>query len=50
MNFAKFLRTPFFAEHLWWLLLFIEIVMRASKLNQKTLSRFEDIKKMQAAF
>ena len=21
VNFAKFLRTPFFAEHLWWLLL-----------------------------
>ena len=21
MNFAKFLRTPFFIEHLWWLLL-----------------------------
>ena len=21
MNFAKFLRTPFFTEHLWWLLL-----------------------------
>ena len=23
VNFAKFLRTPFFIEHLWWLLLFI---------------------------
>ena len=22
MNFAKFLRTPFLTEHLWWLLLF----------------------------
>ena len=22
VNFAKFLRTPFFIEHLWWLLLF----------------------------
>ena len=21
VNFAKFLRTPFFTEHLWWLLL-----------------------------
>ena len=21
MNFAKFLRTPFFIEHFWWLLL-----------------------------
>ena len=24
MNFAKFLRTPFSTEHLWWLLLFLE--------------------------
>ena len=23
VNFGKFLRTPFFKEHLWWLLLFI---------------------------
>ena len=23
VNFAKFLRTPFLTEHLWWLLLFI---------------------------
>ena len=23
VNFVKFLRTPFFIEHLWWLLLFI---------------------------
>ena len=23
VNFAKFLRTPFFAEHIWWLLLSI---------------------------
>ena len=22
VNFAKFLRTPFFTEHLWWLLLY----------------------------
>ena len=22
MNFAKFLRTPFFIEHIWWLLLY----------------------------
>ena len=25
MNFVKFLRTPFFIEHLWWLLLTISI-------------------------
>ena len=24
VNFAKFLRTPFFIEHLWWLLLMLE--------------------------
>ena len=24
LNFAKFLRTSFFREHLWWLLLFIQ--------------------------
>ena len=23
VNFAKFLRTPFFTEHLWWLLLLV---------------------------
>ena len=23
VNFAKFLRTPFFIQHLWWLLLFV---------------------------
>ena len=23
VNFAKFLRTPFYIEHLWWLLLFV---------------------------
>ena len=26
VNFAKFLRTPFHIEHLWWLLLFIDAV------------------------
>ena len=25
MNFAKFLRTPFFIEHLWWLLLLVDV-------------------------
>ena len=24
VNFAKFLRTPFFIEHLWWLILALE--------------------------
>ena len=26
MNFAKFLRTPFLTEHLWWLLLCLNII------------------------
>ena len=25
VNFEKFLRTPFFTEHLWWLLLYKDI-------------------------
>ena len=25
VNFAKFLRTPFFIEHLWWLLLAAQV-------------------------
>ena len=25
VNFVKFLRTPFYKEHLWWLLLFLQI-------------------------
>ena len=32
VNFAKFLRTAFFAEHLWWLLPSISIVMTRSYL------------------
>ena len=31
-NFVKFLRTPFFIEHLWWLLLMIKMVLNASLL------------------
>ena len=27
VNFAKLLRTPFFIEHLWWLLLFIWVII-----------------------
>ena len=26
VNFAKFLRTPFFTEHLWWLLLYFTFI------------------------
>ena len=26
VNFEKFLRTPFFTEHLWWLLLTVKIL------------------------
>ena len=27
VNFAKFLRTPFFLEHLWWLLLELHLIL-----------------------
>ena len=33
VNFVKFLRTPFFIEHLWWLLLVVGIL----HFNQKKL-------------
>ena len=26
VNFVKFLRTPFFIEHVWWMLLYISII------------------------
>ena len=28
MNFVKFLRTPFFTEHLWWLLLYLDEMLQ----------------------
>ena len=28
MSFAKFLRTPFLTEHLWWLLLFLLLLLQ----------------------
>ena len=31
VNFAKFLRTPFFIEHLWWLLLKLCVNTAASR-------------------
>ena len=31
VNFAKFLRTPIFIEHLWWLLLFVRIWFNVSR-------------------
>ena len=37
MNFAKFLRTPFLIEHLWWLLLSIVTSVLA---NYKNLANF----------
>ena len=33
MNFAKFLRIPFFIEHLWWLLLYEIIVWHANMMS-----------------
>ena len=30
VNFAKFLRTPFFIENVWWLLLYLSIVCSLS--------------------
>ena len=33
VNFAKFLRTPFLIEHLWWLLLFSNISFCLSKIK-----------------
>ena len=36
MDFAKFLRTPFFTEHLWWLLLIL-FKLKILKKTQKSL-------------
>ena len=33
MNFAKFLRTPFFTEHLWWLLLAVLVRFKVIKVE-----------------
>ena len=38
MNFAKFLRTPFFIEHLWWLLLYEIIVWHGKMMSIFTFS------------
>ena len=36
MNFAKFLRTPLFTEHLWWLLLYsTDMTTTLSELDNK---------------
>ena len=42
VNFAKFLRTPFLIEHLWWLLLFIDgvIPLRNSEFRKKNVPLF----------
>ena len=34
VNFAKFLRTPFFTEHLWWLLLYAKAILKQIKVTQ----------------
>ena len=38
MNFAKFLRTPFLAKHLWWLLLVVQtdLILHPKKLKDFT--------------
>ena len=33
VNFAKFLRTPFLTEHLWWLLLLIQTMQKILREN-----------------
>ena len=41
VNFAKFLRTPFFTEHLWWLLLSKDNQkMKLSQLKQCNMRKF----------
>ena len=40
MNFAKFLRTPFFTEHLWWLLLKICCGRKVEAVKSKKLKVF----------
>ena len=35
VNFVKFLRTPFFIEHLWWLLLERHFIVTGFQLNQR---------------
>ena len=45
MNFVKFLRTPFFKEHLWWLLL--EILVSDNICNVLVLVAFSKQRKQQ---
>ena len=33
VNFVKFLRTPFFIEHLWWLLLMFQNIFHSAYIN-----------------
>ena len=47
-NFAKFLRTPFFTDHLWWLLLKFDIVSYPTgnymfKLNNRNVGKINKI-------
>ena len=39
VNFAKFLRTPFFIEHLWWLLLYVNLFKKLTKTYRNYRSR-----------
>ena len=40
VNFLKFLRTLFFTEHLWWLLLFIDMAMFLTSLLKRFSEKF----------
>ena len=45
MNFEKFLRTPFFTEHLWWLLLYYAMLFYHSPIHS-TKSHYAIFKKI----
>ena len=40
MNFAKFLRTPFIIEHLWWLLLNVKTLRKSKMFRIKNLRMY----------
>ena len=41
VNFARFLRTTFFIEHLWWLILSLEVFLTKKKMNNQITSFVE---------
>ena len=45
MNFAKFLRTPFGTEHLWWLLLMLSLITLISRnLTMENMTEYGAVK------